>query len=405
MEWIKSDKNWLVPVKSWCDDLEESAMKQAINLAQHPTIFKHVALMPDCHVGYGMPIGGVIACKDAVIPNAVGVDIGCGMVAVETSLDAEIFTEMADRRKFLNQVKELIPVGEGASHKEEQSWSGFEEYLVEHSEIAEKWPNSLDRKNLGTLGGGNHFIELQIDTDNKIWLMIHSGSRNLGYKVASFYHKIALELNQKFHSKIPSYDLAFLPTNSSEGQSYIRDMNFALNYAYENRQRMMTNFQLAIKEFVSHVEFKKEVNIHHNYAALEEHFGEKVWVHRKGATSAKKDEWGIISGSMGTNSYIVKGLGNCESFCSCSHGAGRVLGRRQASKTLSVEDCNKAMEGIAFDRWSKFKNKWKKGKQTQNLYDLSEAPLAYKDIDKVIADELDLIIVKVKLRPLGVIKG
>ena len=404
MEWIKSDKSWLVPVKSWCKEVEDGALKQAANLAQHPAIFKHVALMPDCHVGYGMPIGGVIACDGVVIPNAVGVDIGCGMVAVETNLDAAIFVNLADRRSVLNRVKELIPVGEGAAHKEVQAWSGFEKYLDNDQVPSDKWPSKLDRKNLGTLGGGNHFIELQADENNKIWLMIHSGSRNLGYKIASYYHKLALELNEKFHSKLPCKDLAFLPVKSSEGQAYIRDMNFALDYALENRKRMMGNFRLAVKEFASDVEFLREVNIHHNYAAREEHFGNEVWVHRKGATSAKKAEVGIIPGSMGTSSYIVKGLGNVESFTSCSHGAGRVMGRSEASRKLTVEECDKAMEGIVFDRWSKFKTKWKR-KSNTNLRDLSEAPLAYKDIDEVIASELDLIEVLVKLRPLGVVKG
>ncbi len=255
MEWIKSDKSWHVPIKSWCKEIEDGALVQAINLAKHPAIFKHIALMPDCHVGYGMPIGGVIACSDVIIPNAVGVDIGCGMVAVETNLNVDIFTKLADRRIVLNRVKELVPTGEGIAHKDLQEWDGFDKYLANNNIPDDKWPSQLDRRNLGTLGGGNHFIELQADENNNVWLMIHSGSRNLGYKIASYYHKLALELNKKFHSALPCSDLAFFPVKSNDGQDYIRDMNFALEYAYENRQRMITSFKLALKEFAPNVEF------------------------------------------------------------------------------------------------------------------------------------------------------
>ena len=243
MEWIKYEKNWKVPVKSWCSEIEDGALKQAVNLANHPCVYKHVALMPDCHQGYGMPIGGVIACEDVVIPNAVGVDIGCGMVAVETSLSTDLFKELLDRRKVLDYVKEFVPLGEGKSHKEEQKWSGFDEYLAQPDAPSDRWPSKLDRKNLGTLGGGNHFIELQSDENNIIWLMIHSGSRNLGYKIADYYHKKALKMNQQFHTALPDKDLAFLPVDSDLGQGYIRDMNFALAYAMENRQRMMSAFK------------------------------------------------------------------------------------------------------------------------------------------------------------------
>jgi len=405
MKWAKKDKSMQIPVKSWCEHIEDGALKQAVNLTKHPVITKHVALMPDCHQGYGMPIGGVIACENAVIPNAVGVDIGCGMVAVETNYPAAKLASLADRRKILDAVKKLVPLGEGHSHKKEQSWSEFEKY--QDSLPAGKtydWPAKLDRLNLGTLGGGNHFIELQSSEEGMIWLMIHSGSRNLGYKIASFYHKKAKAVNKKWHSSLPSEDLAFLPTDIPLGQEYIRDMNFALAYALENRRRMMASFKSAVADFLKNIEFKMEVNIHHNYAALEHHFGENVWIHRKGATSAKKGETGIIPGSMGTSSYIVEGLGNPESFMSCSHGAGRKMGRGDAARRLSVEECDKAMEGIAFDRWKTFRNKWKK-KGEKRLLDLSEAPLAYKNIEDVISSELDLIKPLVKLHPLGVLKG
>jgi tRNA-splicing ligase RtcB len=230
--------------------------------------------------------------------------------------------------------------------------------------------------------------------------MIHSGSRHLGNVIARFYNGRAVELNRKWHSNIPNKDLAFLPVNTQEGQDYIKDMNFALDYAKENRRIIMERYIAAFQSVYEAAEFGNQVNIHHNYAALESHFGKDVWVHRKGATSAKLDETGIIPGSMGTSSYIVKGLGNIESFMSCSHGAGREMGRMQATRTLTPEECDKAMDGIVYDRWSKVK----RGK-TKGMYDLSEAPQAYKNIDAVIEAEQDLIKPIVKLRPLGVVKG
>ena len=404
MKWMKNFEDH-IPIKSWCKDIEDGALKQAVDLAAHPVIKGHVALMPDCHEGYGMPIGGVIACENAVIPNAVGVDIGCGMVAVESDCKAEALSDMRERRKILDYLKKLVPVGEGTSHKSEQDWDGFDKYLSSlGGENLHDWPSKLDRKNLGTLGGGNHFIELQESEDGKLWLMIHSGSRNLGYRVASYYNAQAQKLNSQMNLKIPSKDLAFLPVDHELGVAYIRDMNFALDYALENRRRMMQAFKDSVAEFLPGISFVREVNIHHNYAASEVHGGKEFWIHRKGATSAKTGETGIIPGSMGTASYIVEGLGNPESFMSCSHGAGRRMGRGEASRTLSVEACDKAMEGIAFDRWSKFRSKWKK-KGEKALFDLSEAPLAYKDIDEVIESERDLVKVLVKLRPLGVVKG
>ena len=413
MKWTKNIGSGNIPVKSWCKSIEGGALEQAANLAKHPVTVKHVALMPDCHVGYGMPIGGVIACGNAVIPNAVGVDIGCGMVAVETNCPSAKLAKMEDRRKILDAVKQMVPIGEGHAHKTEQEWEGFDKYSDSlPPEENREWPAHLDKKNLGTLGGGNHFIELQecsqsfsdSHKEGKIWLMIHSGSRNLGYRIASYYHKKAQAINEKLHSDIPSKDLAFLVADSVQGQKYIRDMNFALDYALENRRLMMVCFKEALSNAVKGVDFLQEVNIHHNYAALENHFGENVWIHRKGATSAKDGEIGIIPGSMGTSSYIVKGLGCPDSFMSCSHGAGRKMGRGDASRRLSVEDCDKAMEGIVFDRWSRFRSR-KKKKGDKKLLDLSEAPLAYKNIDTVIKSELDLIEPIVKLQPLGVVKG
>lgn len=401
MEWVQKEENQRVPIKSWCRNVEALAMAQAANLARHPVVFHHVALMPDCHPGYGMPIGGVIACANAVIPNAVGVDIGCGMGAVRTSVPVS----NADREKLravVSLVKALVPCGEGRAHPAPQTWEGFSEELEDFSGRGwySRHVEELARKNLGTLGGGNHFIEIQAGDDRQVWLMLHSGSRHLGNVIARFYHQVALALNERWHVDIPDKDLAFLPAESAEGQAYIQDMNFALHYARENRRRIMERFTDAFSSVFPDAVYEDAVNIHHNYAALENHFGKNVWVHRKGATSAKQQETGIIPGSMGTASYIVKGLGNKESFMSCSHGAGRTMGRMEASRTLTPEACDAAMDGIVYDRWKKMA----KGKE-KNLIDLGEAPQAYKDIDAVIASELDLITPVVKLRPLGVVKG
>ena len=411
MKWEKFEDGYAMPVKSWCENCEEGAVKQAVNLAHHPALVHHVALMPDAHQGYGMPIGGVVAAKGAVIPAAVGVDIGCGMIATETDVPAEAFAEMSFRRTFQEKLKERIPVGEGESHRVTQDWEGFEEYTAHNGMRSSLWPSKLDRMNLGTLGGGNHFIELQKSTaldgsgdpegGAKVWLMIHSGSRNLGKRIEEHYHRIAARMCERFHSPLPDKDLAFLPIEEQTGHDYFTDMLFALRYAKENRRRMMEAMKATLAEFVPGVNFIRTIDIHHNYAAFEEHFGEKVCVHRKGATSAKLDEIGIIPGSMGTASYIVRGLGNPDSFMSCSHGAGRRMSRIAASTTLTVEECDKAMDGIVCERWHKYKGFGK----AKGRLDLSEAPQAYKDIEDVIASELDLVEPLVRLVPLASLKG
>lgn len=413
MEWVKNkteiSKDARVPLKSWCPNPEAEALAQAANLAAHPAVVSHVALMPDCHVGYGMPIGGVIACKDAVIPNAVGVDIGCGMGAVRTTATIDQFPELSRIRKILDAIKYRVPVGEGNSHRHPEKWDGFEKFEDTIGRGGRPgWIDDSglhrDRLNLGTLGGGNHFIELQADTEGVIWLMLHSGSRNLGYRIANWYQRIAKSLNEKWRTAIPSPDLAFLPLDASEGEAYIRDMAFAMAYARENRRRMMEVFREVMSQHVPGIKFTEEINIHHNYAAIENHFGHNVWVHRKGATSAREGELGIIPGSMGTASYIVRGLGNPDSFTSCSHGAGRRMGRKEADRRLTMEECDRAMQGIVFDRWHKVGAHGRRAGKG-GVIDLSEAPQAYKDIDTVIANQRDLVETIVKLRPLGVIKG
>ncbi len=401
MKWLRKDETLRIPIRSWCESVEEGALQQAMDLARHPVLERFVALMPDCHVGYGMPIGGVVAADNAVLPSAVGVDIGCGMVAVQTDVPAERLSVLSDRRAIQERLKARIPVGEGVAHKEKQEWEGFERYLDTNGAVCD-FPNELDRKNLGTLGGGNHFVELQTSDDGFVWLMIHSGSRNLGQRVEKHYQTVAKQLDDSFRVKLPNPELPFLPMDIQEGRDYFRDMNFALDYALENRRRMMAVFKETLAEAVPEARFLHEINIHHNYAALEHHLGGDFYVHRKGATRAMDGEIGIIPGSMGTASYIVRGRGNEESFTSCSHGAGRCMSRAAANTRLKVEDCNAAMDGIVFERWGKYRGF---GRQANSKLDLSEAPQAYKPIDEVIAAEADLVEPLVRLRPLAVLKG
>lgn len=394
---------------SWIDPIEidDLAMEQLQNISQLPFVFKHIAIMPDVHAGYGMPIGGVVVFNGYISPNCVGVDIACGMVSVETDMYADVIQDMVIRRKIIDTIKKYIPTGMN-HHKEEQGWERYNVWLYTEKTLFTdsiinsqtlNTKNSLFKRSLGTLGGGNHYWELEVDQNNKIWITIHSGSRNLGLQIAKYYHQEALKMNKLWKSQLPHDDLAYLPVDSQLGNDYINDMNFAMEYAFENRRRMMSTSLEHLNKILG-LNPVKEINIHHNYASLENHFGRNIWVHRKGATSAKLGEYGIIPGSMGTPTYIVKGKGNIHSFKSCSHGAGRVMSRTRATEELNVDLCNADMEGIVFDRWGKSR----RGK-TKGMYDLGEAPRAYKDIHKVIADQADLVEVVNILQPLAVIKG
>ncbi len=403
MNW-KNKSIGILPVLSWCREPGEKAMSQIANLANHPALFSHVAVMPDCHVGYGMPIGAVIACRNALIPNAVGVDIGCGMRTVRTEVRREsLGPELLS--KILHSVKRSVPVGEGAARNNPQHWEPFEELLADLPGGANTSVWELARRNLGTLGGGNHFIEIQGDESGSVWLMIHSGSRNLGYRIAEHHHKIALNLDRREGLSFPDPELAWLPADSQEGAKYARDMGFALEYAKENRRRIMDDFKSEFERAVGSCRFESEFDIHHNYASHEIHFGERVWIHRKGATSAVSGEKGIIPGSMGSSSYIVEGLGNADSFSSSSHGAGRKMSRSEACGKLSLQECEKAMEGIVFDGFKAAHSKFGGKMRKKNSYDLEEAPQAYKDIEDVISSEADLVRPIHKLSPIGVIKG
>lgn len=381
-----------IPIKLWLKNIESGALNQAINLANHPKAFHHIALMPDAHVGFGMPIGGVLATTDAIIPNAVGVDIGCGICAVQTSL-REIPIETL--KGIMGAIRKKIPVGFNR-HKSKQNF----QLIPDPSDYDKKNMPIVDREynsalyQIGTLGGGNHFIEIQRGKDGFIWLMVHSGSRNIGYKVAMHYNKLAKSLNEKWKSQVPlKWDLAYLPLDSSQGKIYQKEMQYCVDFALASRSLMMRRIKEAISYFIDGVSYVEMINIAHNYAAQEKHFGKNVIVHRKGATLASTDTTGIIPGSQGMKSYIVKGKGNPESFESCSHGAGRQLGRRQAQRQLNLKSEQKALDdkGIIHSIRSK--------------RDLDEAPSAYKDISTVMKNQDDLVEVLVELEPLAVIKG
>lgn len=380
-----------IPIKLWLDDIEDGALQQAKNLANLPFAFKHIAIMPDSHQGYGMPIGGVLATKDVVIPNAVGVDIGCGMCVTETSL---VYITQEDLLKVVNLIKKVIPVG-------------FNHNLTKHEipAIFDNYTPVIDKEfdkaqyQIGTLGGGNHFIEIQKGSNDHIWIMIHSGSRNLGKQVADYYNKLAIQLNSKWYSSVEkNKDLAFLPISSDEAINYINEMTYCVEFALANRKLMMQRIMECFTAVIPNITFpafRGETinNISHNYVRYEHHFNTNVLIHRKGATSAKLDELGIIPGSMGTKSYIVRGLGNNQSFMSCSHGAGRKMGRTQAQRELNLEMEIATMNNQAILH------------DIVSINDLDEAPSAYKDIDIVMKNQEDLVEILVELRPLAVIKG
>lgn len=372
-----------VPIKLWLKDIEEGALKQARNLANLPFAYKWIAIMPDAHEGFGMPIGGVLATQDMIVPYAVGVDIGCGMLAARTNLP-DISVDAL--QQILMGIRQQVPVG-FEHQRTDQPWTGFD--LAPDLPIIQQELASA-RRQLGTLGSGNHFIEIQWGDDGFIWIMIHSGSRNFGLKTANFYHKTAQDLCTRKGYALPDRFLAFLPMETWEGEAYNRAMNYCCDFARANRASMMERIS---DIFLSTTggQITETINIHHNYAALETHYGRAVWVHRKGATRASQDTLGVIPGSMGTKSYIVKGLGNPESFESCAHGAGRRMGRKQAIRSLDLESEQKKMQGILH------------GLHSRNALD--EAPGAYKDIDEVMALQCDLVKVMVTLTPLVSIKG
>lgn len=399
------------PVRVWLEgegQIEESCLQQAYHLADLPFLHKWVCLMPDTHTGKGMPIGGVIATKDVIIPNAVGVDIGCGMNFVSTNVPVkEIRPVMTGNgtlvQAMISDIMRNIPVGYN-SHKMRQP-SAVLDRAQEQEELylpnEELYPLIEDAYyQVGTLGGGNHFIELQEDTQGFLGIMIHSGSRHFGKRICDCYHQKARVLNQMWHSQVPDeYRLAFLPAASREGQEYITWMKLAMEYAFENRQRMMERVKEVVREKVGKflnrpVEFSEEINCHHNYAALEHHYDADVWVHRKGATRAREGELAVIPGAMGSYSYVVRGKGNPESFCSSSHGAGRAYSRKGAMEAFTCEKviCDLKEQGVVL-------GKNKKSDVAE------ECRFAYKDIRTVMQNQQDLVEVVTELKTVGVVKG
>ncbi len=382
-----------IPIKLWLDDIEEGALQQAKNLANFPFSIQHIAIMPDAHFGYGMPIGGVLATENVIIPNAVGVDIGCGMCSVQTSL-TDISAETL--KTILGGIRSTVPVG-FKHHKKRQDSRlmpriSSKEDLLDLPVVSREYENAL--KQLGTLGGGNHFIEIQKGSDGYIWIMIHSGSRNIGYQVANYYNKLAIKLNSKWKSDIPKqWQLAYLPLSAKQGAQYKSEMEYCVRFALANRRHMLEKVKDIFLTFCAPISFGDTINIAHNYAAEETHFHKNVIVHRKGATRARPGETGIIPGSQGTQSYIVSGKGNSESFSSCSHGAGRKMGRKQAQRQLDLQEETGRLDKLGILHGIRSKKH------------LDEAAGAYKDIRKVIGNQEDLVEVLVTLKPLAVVKG
>ncbi len=379
-----------IPIKMWLENISEETMKQAKNLANLPFAFHHIALMPDAHEGYGMPIGGVMAAEGVIVPNAVGKDIGCGMCASRTDLT---HIDKKTLKKIMASIRKLVPVGfRHHEHRQDESWmpTGFDKDAM--TIVKQEYASALHQ--VGTLGSGNHFMEIQKGDDGYIWIMVHSGSRNIGKKVADHYDRIAIQKNQEWYAVVDkSWQLAFLPVNTRMAQIYLDEMNYCIAFAYANRQHMIHNIQQCMREEIGDITFTEPINIAHNYANKEVHFGKEVYIHRKGATSAQKGQKGIIPGSQGSRSYIVEGLGNPESFMSCSHGAGRKMGRKQAQRELILADEIAQLDEMGVIH------------AVRGKYSLDEAPGAYKDIDMVMENQKDLVKILIELKPLAVIKG
>ena len=394
------------PVKTWNDGVEfdDGTFKQLANIASMPFIHKHVAAMPDAHVGIGATVGSVIATKGAIIPAAVGVDLGCGMMAYQLSItENDLPVSLGHVRAAMERA---TPHGRtnnggagdrGAWENSPQSalnrWSSL---ASRYERIIEKHPKAKSQNglnHLGTLGTGNHFIELCGDEDGQLWIMLHSGSRGIGNRLGSYFIEKAKEEMDRYHVSefLPDKDCAYLVENTTLFDDYVEAVQWAQDFASENRKQMMVQTINALREVLPpFVLGKMAVNCHHNYIANEFHFGDKVWVTRKGAVRAGTDDLGIIPGSMGTGSFIVRGKGSVESFCSCSHGAGRRMSRTKAFECITIEDHIKATEGV----------ECRKDKAV-----LDESPAAYKDLNAVLRAQSDLVEVVHRLRTLVNVKG
>ncbi len=386
------------PVKVWTDEFEAKARQQLVNLASLPFIHHHVAAMPDVHTGIGATIGSVIATHKAIIPAAVGVDIGCGMIAARTSLTANAIDEKSLKRVF-DQISRDVPVGmtmhreQAALYEQAQPFeNGLQTILLKHPEIAKRFAD--DRhwiKQMGTLGGGNHFIEVCLDEEGYVWVMLHSGSRGIGNAIGTYFIALARKDMERHFIQLPDKDLAYFPEGTVHFDDYVDAVHWAQAYAAANRQAMLDLVLSALARHLPAFEVTTEVvNCHHNYVAKEHHYRENVWVTRKGAIRARDGDLGIIPGSMGAKSYIVRGKRNPESFCSCSHGAGRKMSRTAAEKRFNETDMVKQTEGVIC-------------RKDKGVID--EIPAAYKDIDTVMANQTDLVEVVHTLKQVVCVKG
>jgi len=394
------------PIKAWTRGVpvEAEAKKQLFNIAQLPFIYRWIAVMPDVHLGKGATVGSVIPTKQAIIPAAVGVDIGCGMMAVRTSLTASDLPD--DLHALRSTIERAVPHGRtnnGGSgdrgawrnppKRALEAWSQLE---PTYSAIVAKHPRlgkGNDLNHLGTLGTGNHFIEVCLDEAQNVWIVLHSGSRGVGNRIGQFFIELAKQDMRKCLVNLPDADLAYLPEGTDHFKDYVEAVHWAQSYAMTNRELMMDSILAAIRDSNLLPPFSADaevVNCHHNYVAIEEHYGERVFVTRKGAVRAGKDDMGIIPGSMGAKSFIVRGKGNPESFESCSHGAGRAMSRSEAKRRFTIEDHVRATEGI----------ECRKDKDV-----IDETPAAYKSIEDVMRAQQDLVDVVHTLRQIVVVKG
>lgn len=382
-----------VPIKIWStlESVEEKAINQLKNTAAMPFVFKHVAAMPDVHLGIGATVGSVVATKGAIMPAAVGVDIGCGMMAVKTTLDHRLVQD--NIKEIRHSIERSIPVGfdqhKSGREVEASGWLMNVNRLIGSDDALE----TKARMQMGTLGGGNHFIEICLDTENNVWVMLHSGSRGIGNIIARRHIDCAKGSMKQMFISLPDPDLAYFVQGTEAFDDYIFDLMWCQEYARVNRVEMMN---LVMKDLSFAVNNKEpiprllEVNCHHNYAERESHYNENVWVTRKGAVRARVGDLGIIPGSMGAKSFIVRGLGNNESFHSCSHGAGRKMSRTQATKQFTVEDLALQTEGVECRK---------------DFGVIDEIPGAYKNIDEVMSNQTDLVEILYQLKQIMCVKG
>lgn len=397
---FKVYKGHRVPIKSWTEGVpvEDEAMAQVKNITSLPFIFKHVALMPDVHAGKGSTIGSVIPTKGAIIPAAVGVDIGCGMCAVKTTLTANDLPD--DLKKIRNQIERDVPHGGLGPAGGWRTLPNFvvdqwlllqEEYITLTDRHPKSFPSTDPSIQLGSLGGGNHFIEVCLDENQNVWVMLHSGSRGVGNRFGTYFIELARKDMETHFIDLPDKDLAYISEGTQHFDDYYAAVLWAQDYAKKNRQIMLHFVIEALKRHLPEFQVTEEaINCHHNYVERENHFGQNVLVTRKGAVRARKGDLGIIPGSMGAKSFIVRGKGHPESFDSCSHGAGRVMSRTKAKATFTVEDQIKATEGV----------ECRKDKDV-----IDEIPMAYKDIDAVMAAQSDLVEIVHTLKQVLCVKG